>query len=399
MTANAFLAIVLASLTARLGYQMARSPVLPQFAADLGAAPELLGLIVGASTVTGVFLKLPAGALSDVLGRRRMLIAGALFFALPPFFYPLIAEPYGLLALRFVHGTATAVFSPVAAAYVADLARAERGARLGTFSAANDAGAALGPLAGGAILFWSASYDAVYLTVAALGVLALAAAIALPAPPAAQAATGEDGSRAERFRRGLAEVLRTPPVLIAAAVEAAMYLGFGAFLGFLPLYAEAQGLNEAAIGAVLAAQVAVAIAAKPVTGRVSDRIGRKPVIVLGLIACAAALPLVFRSQGLGPLLAGAALLGIGVALVTPATNALVADLVKRHRLGAAMGVFGTIWDIGEAMGPIAAGFLLGRLGYATTFDVLAGVTLGAAFVFAVTVRTPSAPAVDRPTPP
>lgn len=153
MTANAFLAIVLASLTARLGYQMARSPVLPQFAADLGAAPELLGLIVGASTVTGVFLKLPAGALSDVLGRRRMLIAGALFFALPPFFYPLIAEPYGLLALRFVHGTATAVFSPVAAAYVADLARAERGARLGTFSAANDAGAALGPLAGGAILF------------------------------------------------------------------------------------------------------------------------------------------------------------------------------------------------------------------------------------------------------
>jgi MFS family permease len=318
-----------------------------------------------------------------------MLIAGALFFALPPFFYPLVAEPYGLLALRFVHGTATAVFSPVAAAYVADLASANRGTRLGLFSAANDAGAALGPLAGGFILFWSASYDAVYLTVAALGILALVATLVLPAPAAAPHAPDE-GSRAERFRRGLGEVLRTPPVLIAAGVEAAMYVGFGAFLGFLPLYAEAQGLNEAAVGAVLAAQVVVAIAAKPLTGRVSDRIGRKPVIVLGLIACAAALPLVFRSEALGPLLAWAALLGIGVALVTPATNALVADLVKAKRLGAAMGVFGTIWDVGEAAGPIAAGILIARLGYATTFDVLAAVTVVAALVFALTVRAPPA---------
>ena len=49
MIANAFIGIVAASLVSRLGYQMARSPVLPRFAEDLGAAPELLGLIVGAS--------------------------------------------------------------------------------------------------------------------------------------------------------------------------------------------------------------------------------------------------------------------------------------------------------------------------------------------------------------
>ena len=64
---------------------MARSPVLPVFAADLGALPELIGVIVAASTITGVFFKLPAGALSDVLGRKRMMVLGALFFALPPF--------------------------------------------------------------------------------------------------------------------------------------------------------------------------------------------------------------------------------------------------------------------------------------------------------------------------
>ncbi|MCC6475083.1 MAG: MFS transporter, partial [Burkholderiales bacterium] len=85
---NPFLAIVLASAVARLGYQMARSPVLPQFAQELGAAPEMIGVIVGASTATGVFFKLPSGALSDVLGRRRMLLLGGLFFAVPPVLYP-----------------------------------------------------------------------------------------------------------------------------------------------------------------------------------------------------------------------------------------------------------------------------------------------------------------------
>jgi MFS transporter, DHA1 family, multidrug resistance protein len=78
---HAFIAILLASLLSRLGYQMARSPVLPTFAADLGALPELIGIIVAASTITGVVFKLPAGALSDVLGRKRMMVLGARFFA------------------------------------------------------------------------------------------------------------------------------------------------------------------------------------------------------------------------------------------------------------------------------------------------------------------------------
>src|SRR6266481_3537736 len=106
---NAFAAIVFASLLSRLGYQMARSPVLPAFAANLGALPEFIGVIVAASTVTGVFFKLPSGALSDVLGRKRMMVVGALFFAVPPFLYPLVQEPWSLLALRFVHGFATAI--------------------------------------------------------------------------------------------------------------------------------------------------------------------------------------------------------------------------------------------------------------------------------------------------
>src|SRR4030081_2596109 len=138
---NAFIAIIFASLLSRLGYQMARTPVLPIFAVDLGAMPELIGVIVAASPITGVFFKLPSGALSDVLGRKRMMVLGALFFAGPPFLYPLIHDPWSLLVLRFVHGFATAIFSRVAAVYVASLSETGRGARLGWFSSANDVGA------------------------------------------------------------------------------------------------------------------------------------------------------------------------------------------------------------------------------------------------------------------
>ncbi len=394
---NAFIAIVFASLLSRLGYQMARSPVLPIFAADLGALPELIGVIVAASTVTGVFFKLPAGALSDVLGRKRMMVAGALFFAAPPFLYPCVRDAWSLLALRFVHGFATAIFSPVASAYVASLAETGRGARLGWFSSANDIGATAGPLAGGFVLYFTASYSATYLAVGALGVLTFIVVLLLPDADRAAAREAKTfAERAAEFRRGIAEVFGTPPILVAAGIEAVMYLGYGAFLGFLPIYARNVGLNDAQIAIVLGSQLAVAMAAKPITGRVSDRVGRIPVIVIGLLFCAAALPLVFRSESLAAFVLAAPLLGLGVGAVTPVTNALIADLASAGRLGAAMGVFGTIWDIGEAAGPMIAGFLIGGLGYAATFDVLAAITAAVTVGLIALVRDPKtrAPASD-----
>ena len=403
---NAFVAILFASLLSRLGYQMARSPVLPTFAADLGALPELIGIIVAASTITGVFFKLPAGALSDVLGRKRMMVLGALFFAAPPFLYPFVHDAWSLLALRFVHGFATAIFSPVASAYVASLAVTGRGARLGWFSSANDIGATAGPLMGGLVLYFTASYSVTYLTVGALGVLTFIVVLLLPdVDRTAVDRTAVDrtprretqtfAERAAEFRQGVAEVFRTPPIFVAAGIEAVMYLGYGAFLGFLPIYAKNVGLNDAEIAIVLGAQLVLTMVAKPITGRASDRVGRMPVIVIGLLLCATALPLIFRSESLAAFVLAAPLLGLGVGAVTPVTNALIADLASARRLGAAMGVFGTIWDIGEAAGPMIAGFLIGGLGYAATFDVLAAITAAAAVGVVVLVRDPKRAAAIR----
>ncbi len=129
---------------------------------------------------------------------------------------------------------------------------------------------------------------------------------------------------------------------------------------------------------------------KPISGWVSDRLGRKPMISLGLTLGAVALPAIMTSRNAVVLGLFSFLLGLSVATVTPSTNAFVADLVKSRSLGAAMGVFGTIWDSGEAMGPILAGALLGATTYSLSFIFIAAVMLVGMIVFQIGVRDPTA---------
>ncbi len=135
-------------------------------------------------------------------------------------------------------------------------------------------------------------------------------------------------------------------------------------------------------------QLGTTMLAKPLSGRLSDRIGRKPMILAGLFLCAATLPAIPALTSLWFLLPVSAVFGLGVAIVTPSTTALVADLVKAGQMGSAMGVFGTIWDSGEALGPILAGFLIASLGYLPTFALIASLMASAALFFALFVKDP-----------
>jgi MFS transporter, DHA1 family, multidrug resistance protein len=402
-----FLMLCLVGFSARLGYQMARPPVLPRFAAELGADAWLIGLIVGASTLTGVLIKFPAGALSDVLGRRRMLLLGAAFFALPPFLYLLVQDAYTLLGLRFLHGLATAIFSPVASAAVADLFKAGRGEKLGWFASANEFGSAFGPLLGGAVLGMLAGpglykFYVVHVIVGILGVLTFVMALRLPIGRTSvqdAPAPGSEGGKANRwrqFQQGMWEVVSNRAIVIASSVEAAMYLGVGALMGFLPLYAKniAQ-LSDASVGVLIWVPLVMAMVGKPLAGRISDRLGRKRVILAGLMLCIAMLPLIpVTTQIIGLVIEGA-LFGLGMAIVTPSTTALVTDLCKVDNYGAALGVFGTIWDIGEASGPILAGALIFAVGslespgaYLLAFSIVAVVMVAVGLLFGLTVRDP-----------
>lgn len=120
---------------ARASYALARTPVLALFAASLGAAPEALGFCVAISTIIGIFFKMLAGVLADVLGKTRTLFIGLACFAFIPFAYLAVSTYEALVVVRFFHGFATAIYGPVSMAVVVSVAGGRRAEMLSWFSA------------------------------------------------------------------------------------------------------------------------------------------------------------------------------------------------------------------------------------------------------------------------
>src|SRR3989304_4085073 len=132
---------------------MAKNPALPLFIRSMGVSVSTVGFIAAASTVVGIVVSLPAGVLSDIIGRRRVILMAAIVFATAPFLYRLIASPWQLVLVRIYHGLATAILGPVALAAVTDTFEKGRGERMGWYSSATMVGRFLAPFAGGLLIF------------------------------------------------------------------------------------------------------------------------------------------------------------------------------------------------------------------------------------------------------
>ena len=388
-----FNVLCLIGFLARFSYALARNPVLPLFALSLGAGPEAIGLAVGISTVTGILFKLPSGALSDVIGRRKTMLIGLVFFAFAPFAYLLIDSYAQLVAVRFIHGFATAVYGPVAMAVVADIAGERKGELLSWFSSVGIIGGLLGAPLGGLILSLSATggsyelrtFQLVYTICGVSGVTALALAMRTLLRDEHVQGNGFR-SRMSQFVTGIKEVISDVRVVATSSVEGLQNMTMGALEAFLPIYAvEVAGLSAFEAGLLWAVQIVVTMVSKPLMGRISDRFGRKPIIVAGLILCAVSFFSIPLLKSFSTLSAAALLFGLGEAFVTSSSAAMVADMCKARHFGTAMGVFGTIFDIGHASGPILSGILIGAWGYLPAFALMAAVLTLAVPVFVFTV--------------
>jgi MFS family permease len=150
-----------------------------------------------------------------------------------------------------------------------------------------------------------------------------------------------------------------------------MMLVVGSYNGFFPLYAaEILEVDAWHIGAVFAAQTTTTLLARPLMGRFSDRVGRKPLIVGALIWSALLILLLPHLPSVGFLLVFGAAWGLGLSVVSSVAGALITDLSRRAHYGAAHGAFGAIYDIGEASGPVIAGLIVAYLGYHAMFATM-----------------------------
>ncbi len=354
-----------------VSYNLVRMPALAPFAETLGAGPVMVGFIVAASTMTGVLLKLPVGTLSDLVNRSRLMLIGVLAFAFPPFVYPLVSNLEVLTALRLVHGLATAVFTPLALAMVAELYPATRGAALGWYTSAAQGGALLGPMLGGWIID-TAGYTETFLVGGGVGLVGLAFYLVLwwQCPVPSRTVRLEAKVLLSNVLQGLRIVLRHLQMVATSVAEASKMLANGTLMAFLPLYALSIGLSLGEAGLLFGIQGGVSFLSKPVMGRVSDRVGRRPLIALGLLICGLAIMAVPHVNRLAWLLLCAAGFGLGEAIITSSSAALIADLGKADHIGAGMGLRGTIMDIGHVAGPILAGVLIATISYTGAFTMI-----------------------------
>ena len=176
----------------------------------------------------------------------------------------------------------------------------------------------------------------------------------------------------------IAEVCREPLILMTSVAQAAQFVLNGSLNAFLPLFAlEVLGAAPATVGWLFALQTVTTLAVRPLIGVLSDRTGRRGVIVTGLLVCSSGVFLVSLASGLLDLGIAIVLYAIGVAVTTAAAAAFISDLTRGARYGAAHGVFGTIYDVGDALGPILGGALVATIGYSAMFRVMAAITLTA----------------------
>jgi MFS family permease len=364
---------------------MSKTPVLNPFAISLGTPSDLIGIIAAASTIPGIIVSLPAASLSDVFGRKKLLLFAAFIFASAPFLYLCVTNWWQLALVRFYHGFATAIFIPVAEATVAERFPTKRGERMSAFNSVTSVGRGLAPFLGGSILFvTNYGFHTLYLAAAVAGVTSFVIALLLLSENKvdnilsvkAKFATGE-------MLKGWLEIARNKGSLIVSFVQASQYYAYGVMEFYLVQYMiEIANLNALAVSVVIGTQVIALIVLRPLFGRFSDKYGRRLPIILGCIIGGALLFTVPFTTQFTLLLIIALGYGVGFAMVVSSTSPLMCELAPPKLVGTSMGFLSTIMDIGQTLGPIISGIILATtLAYTGLFTSLTLLLITSAIIF------------------
>jgi MFS family permease len=355
-----FLVICIMGLFAILSSTMSKNPVLKPFATSLGTPDDLLGIVAAASTIPGILISLPAASLSDVFGRRKVLLFAAFVFASAPFLYLGVSSWWTLALVRFYHGFATAVFVPVAEASIATLFPTKRGERISIFNSAMAVGRALAPFLGGYILFaTNESFFTLYVAVGIAGITAFVIALLFLAEKRTFATEPAPVEKAPRkIFSGWRVIMQNTSVLGVSFVQAVQYFVFGSVDFFLVGYLiDVVKLDLFSVGIITGSEIVALVIARPLIGRISDSIGRTRPIVMGIVASClivAAIPFTAQFSFLLLLAIG---YGVSFATVLSSTSPMVCDLVPTALVGASMGFLSTTMDIGQTLGPIVSGVI------------------------------------------
>jgi MFS family permease len=336
---------------------------------NLGASAAALGLVEGLAEAAAQITRVFSGWLSDRLGRRKALtVAGYGLAAVTKPLFPL-ANSIGLvLVARFVDRIGKGIRGAPRDALVADVTPADRrGAAFGLRQSLDTVGAALGPAAAIALMYlFNDDIRTVLWFAVVPAILAVAVLIWGVKEPAPSPRKTHAPLRAKEIRElGSAYWL----VIGAGAVFALARFSEA----FLVIRAQGGGLALAWAPAVIGVMSLVYAASAYPAGRLQDRIGARPLLLLGLLALIAADLLLAFGKTLATVFLGIGLWGLHMGLTQGVLAALIAATAPPQLRGTAFGLFGLVTGLAALVASVLAGVLWDRIGPAATFSA------GAAF--------------------
>ena len=389
----ALLVVVNALVGGMVGQERTVLPLIARETFGLGGAAAAL-TFVAAFGLAKAATNLAAGALADRFGRKPVLVAGWLI-GLPVPVLILAAPSWSwVIAANVLLGVNQGLTWSTTVVMKVDLVGpARRGLATGLNEAAGYGAVAVTALATGWIAAAAGLRPGPFLLGLAYAIVGLGLSVAYVGETRGHVAL-EQVARSDapvRWREVFVRTTFREPSLSAASLAGFVNnLNDGMAWGLLPLFYAAAGLSVGEIGVLAAAYPATWGVAQIGTGALSDRVGRKPLIVAGMLIQGGAIAGIALGTGFAAWLVAAIVLGLGTALVYPALLAAIADVAAPSWRASAIGVYRLWRDLGFAAGAVVAGVGADLLGMPGAIGLVALLTALAGIAAAVRMREPLA---------
>ena len=335
-------------------------PVIPRLVTEeLGGTPFAVGAAFTSTAAVTLALRPYGGQLAQRFGSRRLMLAGSALAAVIGAMYALPWGLPGLIATRLIMGVAEALLFTAGSVWTVQLApESRRGQIVGWYGLAMWGGFMAGPALGES-LYRLGSYPAVWAAAVILPLIAVAVLSRLPA-----------GARLPVVSRKL---IPRAAVLPGLALGGGAF-GYGVLVGFGALALAARGISNGPV--LLSVFSAAYIATRLVAGRLPDRLGPMPVIVVSSLAEAIGLATIGFAPGWWVAAAGAVLSGAGFTLLYPSLAMITISRAPEEERGAALGALSSLYDIFFGLAGLVGG-VVADISYPGTFALAAVVVLGA----------------------
>jgi len=350
-------------------------PLLPVYAHDLGASGFYIGMIFGAFSLARTFFLPYFGRLSDLKGRKPLIIPGLLAYALISLGFVFVKEVNALIVLRFFQGIASAMLMPIIQAYVGDITPAgNEGFSMGLFNMSMFCGLSIGPLLGG-VINDRFSLEASFICMGLLAFIGFFLCLFL-LPPTHSEKYISSGKSPIKWK----QLFFDRNIVTIFVFRFSHILCIGIVWAFLPLFAKLKfSISSSAIGFLIMLGVLVSGALHVPMGLLADRLSKRWMVIAGglMVACA-----VFSfewAQDFWGLVWSSIFFGFGGGIAMPALMAIaVVKGSETDSMGSVMAILTLAHSLGMLCGSLIGGLMI------DVFQLRAAFPLGAV-VMALTV--------------